>query len=148
MSNLFLRNDGTFDQVDYASVSGTPSFTTLTKATTADVTLSSSVYTDGPSVTQGSSGTWFASGTVTLTDTASAKNIFCKLWDGTTVIDSAAVTVPAANQFAVVPLSGILASPAGSIKISCEPASASDSLIKFNASGNSKDSMLTVIRVG
>jgi hypothetical protein len=55
----------------------------------ADVPLNNTAnYFDGPSTAQGASGTWFAAGTITLTDTGTTAIYACKLWDGTTVISS------------------------------------------------------------
>ncbi len=49
----------------------------------------SGTYYDGPSVAQGTTGTWFVSGTAVVTQSANVNDIVtCKLWDGTTVIDS------------------------------------------------------------
>jgi hypothetical protein len=116
----------------------------------SDVTMNNTAnYFDGPSTAQGTSGTWFASGTVTLTDTVgAASSFYCKLWDGNTVIASAATSeFAAANDQYVIALSGVLASPANNIKISCRDVGATTGKILFNASGNSKDSTLTAIRI-
>lgn len=103
-------------------------------------------YFDGPSTAQGSTGTWFASGTVTITDSA-IDNVFCKLWDGTTVISSAASSVFSAGNYISVSLSGFLATPVNNLRISCRSPSTTTAVIKFNLSGNSKDSNLTVFRI-
>jgi hypothetical protein len=61
----------------------------LTNSLGADVALNNTAnYFDGPSVAQGSTGTWFGTGTMTLTDSGGAQNFYCKLWDGTTVMAS------------------------------------------------------------
>jgi hypothetical protein len=110
-------------------------------------TNNSSNYFDGPSIAQGSTGTWFASGQATVSDTASATSFYCKLWDGTTVINSGFATTSVANAGVVIALSGYLASPAGNIKISCrEPASTTGKIV-FNQTGNSKDSTITAFRL-
>lgn len=122
--------------------------TTLTNSLSGDVSLSNvSNYFDGPSVAQGTSGTWLASGTVTLLDTSGAASFTCKLWDGTTVIASARSLSATTGQGISVSLSGVLASPAGNIRISCSDPSSTSGLIKFNSSGNSKDSTITVVRI-
>lgn len=60
--------------------------TPLSNSLGADVPLNNTAnYFDGPSVAQGTSGTWFASGTVTCKDTAGA-SFFAKLWDGASVL--------------------------------------------------------------
>lgn len=141
------------------SVSGTCTITTsgvctvatalssLTNSIGADVLLNNTAnYFDGPSVAQGTSGSWQASGTVTLTDTAGAASMFCKLWDGTTVISSGAAQSPG-GSFVTISLSGVLAAPAANIKISCRDPTAITGKILFNQSGNSKDATLTVVRI-
>jgi len=113
-----------------------------------DVALNNtSNYFDGPSVAQGSTGTWFASGSVVLTDTVGSGNILCKLWDGTTVIASGDGNPQSANTLATVSLSGFLATPAGNLRISCRDTSSTSGLIKFNATNNSKDSTISAFRI-
>lgn len=115
----------------------------------SDVNISNSVYTTGPGIAQGSTGTWFAFGKVTISDTAGAVTVKLKLWDGTTVIDSANVTLTAANENIPVPLAGIITSPAGNIQISAQTNAALSTTTKFlfNSSGNSRDSSLTIFRL-
>lgn len=123
----------------------------LTNSLSADVALNNLAnYFDGPSVAQGTTGTWFASGTVTLNDTgASASNFYAKLWDGTTVISSAnTVHVATANLRTTISLSGVLASPAANIRISVRNLDSTAGVIEFNRTGNSKDSTLTALRIG
>lgn len=124
--------------------------TTATNTLSGDVSLSNTgVYFTGPSCANGTAGTWFASGTVTLTDTAGAATYDVKLWDGTTVIASTVVgTFGAANTNIPVTLSGIITTPAGNIRISVKDITSTSGLIKFNASGNSADSTITAIRIG
>lgn len=122
----------------------------ITNSLSGDVSLNNtSNYFDGPSVAQGSTGTWFCSGTVTLLDPSGAQdNMAVKLWDGTTVIASTAVTVGTqANQGCAISLSGYLASPAGNLRISVRDTTTTTGLIKFNFSGNSKDSTITAYRI-
>jgi hypothetical protein len=97
-------------------------------------------------VVQGTTGTWWASGTVTLSDTAIAA-FYCKLWDGTTVISSGVTQLSTANGSVTMTLSGPLASPAGNIGIACRDITNTTGSIKFNASGNSKDSSVSVARI-
>ena len=118
----------------------------ITNSLGADVALNNtSNYFDGPSVAQGTSGTWFASGTVTVLD-ASLAAFEVKLWDGTTVIASALIS-QAAGLNGAVSLSGFITSPAGNIRISVKDQTTTAGNIKFNASGNSKDSTITAIRI-
>lgn len=121
----------------------------LTNSLGADVLLNNvGTYFDGPSVAQGTHGTWFASGQVTVRDNAGVATISAKLWDGTTVISSGAASIPAAGEVAVIALSGFLASPAGNLRISVNDPTSTSGFIKFNQSGNSKDSTITAFRVG
>jgi hypothetical protein len=120
----------------------------LTMSLSADVALTNtSQYFDGPSVAQGTVGTWFASGAVELFDSTAA-DFSCKLWDGTTVMDSARFNfLPTGNSIRVS-FSGIITNPSGNIRISCKDSSQTTGKIQFNASGNGKDSTITAIRVG
>lgn len=121
----------------------------ITNSLGADVLLNNTAaYFDGPSVAQGTSGTWFATGTVTLTDTAGSSNFHAKLWDGTTVIASGiSTTAGGTSFFMTITLSGYLASPAGNIRISVKDATSTNGKILFNQTGNSKDSTITAYRI-
>jgi hypothetical protein len=110
----------------------------------ADVALNASTYTDGPSISQGTSGTWWVSGNVTVSDSANSTTS-CKLWDGTAVIDSGTVFV-AAGANGNCHLSGYIVSPAANLKISCKSNTAT-TLMKFNLSGNSRDSTISAFRI-
>ena len=126
-----------------ASVAASP----ITASLGADVACNNAaLYFDGPSVAQGATGTWFVSGTVTLSSGVGvASNYYIKLWDGTTVIASAAARV-AGSSYSSFSLSGYRASPAGNLRISARDLTAFGSII-FNVSGNSKDSTITAYRI-
>lgn len=111
------------------------------------VTNNTGTYFDGPSVAQGTAGTWVAIGGVTVIDTAAARNFNIKLWDGTTVLSSAAVSTPGAGSSSYVMLAGVLASPAGNLKMSVNEPVGTNGKIQFNQSGNSKDSTIWVFRI-
>lgn len=120
----------------------------ITASTSVDIaTNSTSTYFDGPTIAQGSSGKWFASGAVTVIDTAASRNFNCKLWDGTTVIASATVSTGGANFSAVVPLSGFIAFPSSNLRISVNEPGGTNGKIQFNQSGNAKDSTITAYRI-
>ena len=121
----------------------------LTNSLGADVLLNNSAnYFDGPSVAQGTVGTWFASGTVTLQDPTNANaSFYCKLWDGTTLINSAAIIVSTIAANGSVSLSGFISAPAGNLRISVREVSATTGKILFNFTGNSKDSNITAYRI-
>lgn len=124
-----------------------PILSKFTNSLGADVALNNTAnYFDGPSVAQGTAGTWFVSGTVTL-DSGAAERIYAKLWDGTTVIASAELLIDSLNAQRTISLSGYLVAPAGNLKISCRGTLRTDSKILFNITGNSKDSTISAIRV-
>lgn len=122
----------------------------LTNSVGGDISLSNTgLYFDGPAVAQGSSGTWFVSGTVTVLDGAGAAAFQAKLWDGTTVIASGYLNIQAAaNQNGTISLSGVITSPAGNLRISVKDSTSASGKIIFNQSGNSKDSTITAVRIG
>lgn len=125
------------------------SLSTLTNSISSDVALNNTAnYFDGPSVAQGTSGTWLAVGQATVLINSLGDNIFCKLWDGTTVIDSGSGGGGPVGNRAIIHLSGVLASPSSNIKISCRDPNNTTAIIKFNDSGNSKDSTVSVVRIG
>jgi hypothetical protein len=117
----------------------------------SDVSLSStSTYFDGPSMAQGSTGKWFACGTITLQNISnSSSNINVRLWDGTTVMASAVVTTQSGNPNArvSVTLCGIITNPAGNIRISAKDTSDTTGVIKANQSGDAKDGTIYGFRL-
>jgi hypothetical protein len=136
-----IISDGTNYQTAFK-----PSLPALTNSVASNVSLSNaSNYFDGPSVAQGNSGTWMASGNVTITD-GGVTNGVCKLWDGTTVIDSSGGQVPAASGAVNIHLSGYLASPANNIKISCKWTSTT-AVIAANFTGSAKDSTISAYQI-
>ena len=134
------------------SISGLTIATSLTKLTNSlsvDVgLLNTATFYDGPSVAQGTTGVFLATGQVTLKDNGAAVNYEVKLWDGTTVIDSAKINTDSAGRLAVIHLSGYITNPAGNIKISVRNITATTGAIFANESGAGKDSTLSVIKVG
>lgn len=120
----------------------------ITNSLSGDVSLNNTgTYFDGPSVAQGTSGTWFVSGAVTLSDQSNAGGYNLKLWDGTTVIASSRYTV-VVGTIITASLSGYITSPAGNLRISVNENSFTTGKIIFNGSGNSKDSTISAIRIG
>lgn len=149
MTQKFLRDDGSFVPLAATGSSASGPITLITASLSSDVGITAtSSYFDGPSVAQGSSGTWYASGTVTLATSGAVVQTFSvKLWDGTTVLDSCTIA-NVASAATMASVSGVLASPAGNLRISVKITAATNSLILFNNSANSKDSTLTAIRIG
>lgn len=121
--------------------------TSFASSLLGNVSLSSTgAYFDGPAISQGTTGTWFSCGTVTLDDTAGGANMVAKLWDGTTIISSSQQWVTA-NQFGSISLSGVITSPADNIRISVKNLSSASGNILFNNTGNSKDSTISAVRL-
>lgn len=120
----------------------------ITASLGADVALNNiSNFFDGPSIAQGSTGTWLVLGTASLQDTAGAATMQCKLWDGATSISSAIATTSGANQRIAISLSGFISSPAGNLRISCQDASSTSGKIVANQTGVGKDSTITAHRL-
>lgn len=133
----------------FTKLSGAPVLMSpITNSISGDVALNNtSNYFTGPTVAQGTAGTWFVSGSVQLVDTAGGASIVAKLWDGTTVIDSGAYNPQAANENGRVSLSGFITSPAGDLRISAKDSSSTSGKILASQSGNGKDSTITAIRI-
>lgn len=148
-STLNIGTGGTLGTAAYTAASAyVPSNTGVTNSLGADVVLNNTGnYFDGPSVAQGSTGTWFCSGQVTLLDTAGAANFSAKMWDGTSVIDSGYSSAYTTNAGTTIHLSGYLATPAANIRISAKDTTSTSGLMRFNSSGNSKDSTLSCFRI-
>lgn len=133
----------------YTKASAAPiTLSPITSSLSGSVSLNNTAnFFDGPSIAQGTAGTWLASGTVTLQDTAGAATFTVKLWDGTTVIAAAVVDTSAINKLAAVSLSGVITSPAGNIRISVKDGTSTSGSISFNSSGTSMDSTITAVRI-
>lgn len=124
------------------------SATPIVNSLSGDVACNNvSNYFDGPSVAQGTSGTWFASGYVTVSDPTNAQVFYAKLWDGTTLIASGTASVSVTTASANIALSGFLASPAANLRISVRAPSFNTGKILFSNSGLSKDSTITAYRI-
>jgi hypothetical protein len=138
---------GTSTRTARADHSHAIALTTANNALNADVLLNNTAtFFDGPSMAQGTSGTWDVKANILLTDAGAGGFFQCKLWDGTSVI--AATNVPvSAGSSAGVSLSGILANPAGNIRISVKPGSTTTGKILFNNTGTSKDATIYGSRI-
>lgn len=122
--------------------------TSLTSSLGADVALNNNAnYFDGPSIAQGTSGTWFVIATITLVDTAAGSNFYAKLWDGTTIIDSGNAVSAAANFRITITLAGVIASPVADLKISVRDPDTTTGKMEYNRTGNSKDCTITTFRI-
>lgn len=104
-----------------------------------------SLYFDGPTLTQGSTGTWYASGTVTV-NSSTADSIVCKIWDGTSTIANGVIQI-AAGGTGSISLSGAFGTPPGNIRISCRDTSSANGIINSSADSTAKSSTLTAFRI-
>lgn len=121
--------------------------TPITNSLAADVALSNTAnYFVGPTIAQGSTGTWWVSGTVTVQDTIGAAGFDAKLWDGTTVIASTDLNTSGAT-FGSMSLSGYIVSPAGNLRIEVKDLSSTSGKIIFSRTGLSKDSTISAHRI-
>ena len=152
MTFKFLRNDGQFQQVNGGDI-GISTTTTTAFLTYVTNTLASSAsvpgvgFVDGPSVSAGSSGTWFVAGSVTMITSIAGSEMILKLWDGTTVLSGGIVYIPGVALLGSVALSGIISNPAGNLRISTS-AAAGNCWMTINATGTSKDSTIYATRIG
>jgi len=125
--------------------------TTVENILAADVALGTlATYFTGPTVAQGTSGTWFVTGHVNIGNASGGDIVNVKLWDGITVIASCRMHLVSVSgtYYAVATLSGVITSPAGNLRISVSPVARTEGIIKYNASGNSCDSRITAMRIG
>lgn len=120
----------------------------VTNALSADVALSTvAAYFDGPSLSTGTTGTWWVSGQVVVTDTAAAFTALAKLTDGTNVLATGSASGYSTNANVCVSLSAYIANPAGNLRISARDSSTTNGVMRFNVSGSSTDSRLSAIRI-
>jgi hypothetical protein len=124
------------------------SLSSLTNTLGADVNLNSTgSYFTGPTVAQGTTGTFIVVGQVTLRDTAGSAAFNVRITDGTNVHASTRSGSISSSASISVPISAIVTSPAGDLRIQCNDPTSTSGLIQFNASGNSKDSTISVFRI-
>lgn len=149
---LFVWADGTNWRI--VGPTGAPpvsNITTASDALSGNVNLNNTAsYFDGPSMAQGTSGTWYVNGTITFQTLAATgvDNIRCKLWDGTTVISTTAGEAFAGDNMFTLSLSGLITSPAGNIKISCrDTTSTSGQLIASSDGATNNSSFVVGLRI-
>lgn len=148
-AHKFAVGVGTNGVISYAQPANTDiagiGAITSSLSSNVDMTTSAS-YFDGPSVAQGSTGTWFVTGTVTLFGAASDV-LHVKLWDGAPVVASGETTIPP-NTVTSLSLSGIITTPAGNLRISCQNTSGGGGSMLANLSGGGKDCTISAFRIG
>lgn len=109
--------------------------------------INASTYYDIATISQGSVGTWAVSASITVTNTAAASSFDAKLWDGATIIASGHSNIYLTAAFTTISLSGFITAPAGNLRISVQCEGNTTGVVKFNASGNSKDSVISAFRI-
>lgn len=123
--------------------------TNSSAALASDIAISNSAYTDGPTLSLGT-GVWLVIANITIDEAAGAAAaiIQFKLWDGTTVMASGETEV-AASVTVYVSVAGIIINPTGNVKFSCTSSlGSSDTVMKANITGDSKDSTIKAVRIG
>lgn len=151
-ARFISEGSGNWRCVDYERASGaalSAALTSLTNSVAVDVPMNNTaLFFTGPTVAQGTSGTWLAMGNITISGCTASATMNIKLWDGTTVIDSAQfLAAPAGTAQTTVHLSGRIVSPAGNIRISVQDTFGTTGSIQADLSGAGKDSTLTVVRI-
>lgn len=148
---IFVTDGSAVWRAFHQKASGAPiSMSPITNSIVADVSCGATGnFAIGPTIAQGTAGTWFASGQVVANSTGGTGTAFAvKLWDGTTVIDSAYVDqTPGSNQAVQIALSGYITNPVGNIRISVASPNSNLAMVRANLSGASKDSTVTAIRI-
>lgn len=121
----------------------------LTAALGADVALNNTAtWFDGASVAQGTSGIWFVVAHATFTNASTNINPNARLYDGTNVYDSARSSTWVANAFVCITLHAIVTNPAGNLRIQGNDPQFTTSVMKFNGTGQSKDTSISAVRIG
>lgn len=122
---------------------------TIVNQLTGNVSLNNVAnYFTGPTVAQGSTGTWLALAVVTCVDTGGAATFNARLSDGTNLKGSTQITSAGANSYVTIPLIGQFSAPPGNIRVEVKDATAVTGAISANdgVSGN-VNSTLIVIRI-
>lgn len=138
-ATTFWRGDGTWS---------IPVLSSISEALGADSSaITTNTFVEIIDVAQGTTGTFLAMVSFTLLCNANSIPFF-KLWDGTTVIASGGVNIGGSAARFPVHLSGLITSPAGNIRLSVNENNAGSTVVKYDSSGQGKDTVLTVVRTG
>lgn len=147
VANANIANASTTVAGQTCTLGSTCGLSSITNSLAGAVTMTTAVtYYDGPSVAQGSTGTWFSSGNATISAPQASDQILCKLWDGTTLIDSGYAQT-GNGLLASIHLSGYLASPAGNLRISCTNATRNGGTIATGNGIDAKASTVSAFRI-
>jgi hypothetical protein len=134
----------------YDSVLAPPSLTSLTGSVGADITMTpAATYFDGPSVAQGTVGTWLVTGTVSISGATVNDNIVAKLWDGATLISDLSQQSNGNSGLLAISLSGVITNPTGNLRITVMDVTTAGAKIKAgDGIDATKASTITAIRIG
>jgi hypothetical protein len=134
------------------ALAGGGTLTTVEAVLGADVALNNTAnFFDGPSVAL-TTGVWLLVGKVSIQDNAGVAGVGAKLWDGTTVEDTAGHLLGGATYYTTLALAGIVTVTAPATwKISCRDATSTSGLllaaVPVLSMGNTA-SHLTATRIG
>ncbi len=149
MTFKFLRDDGTFASFG-SSVATAGAIQTLYSATNAtSVSNNTTTFVPVVSVAQGSAGTWFVSGTVSLfSSVAGTPTPMVYLWSSSStaagaLISQTQVTLSVVFGVSTASLSGIATSPSGGLSLLFNAAAAGSITWAINGQNN-----ITAIRMG
>lgn len=124
-----------------------PPLTYLTNSLGSPVTMTtSSTAYDGPTVSQGTTGTWLVMGGLMVNTPAGNNTVGIQLWDGTTNIATGGNSSGASQQVNTH-LSGIITNPTGNLKLTATNFSASGGTIAINNGAAAPSSYITAIRI-
>jgi hypothetical protein len=112
----------------------------------ADIAVNNTAnYFDGPNIALGT-GTWWVLGVTTVYDNTNAVSWKFKLWDGTNVYASG-FSWTTAGGYVTTTLGTYVTGPVASIRVAVNDPNGTTGFIKFNFSGNSKDTMISAYRI-
>jgi hypothetical protein len=121
----------------------------LTASLVSDVALNNiSTYFPGPSIAQGTVGTWYVSASATFRDTAAAALFELVISDGTTIIASGGTSSFAGGAFIHMCLSGVITSPANNLRITARDFTNTTGQMMATLTGFGHDTMITAFRIG
>jgi len=138
-------------QPDFTDLTGTATaaqlngMSNISNTLGADVNLNNTAnYFDGPSIAQGTSGTWLVMGWVCLTDSSTAAVFAAKISDGTNDYGLIVTNIPAATFQTSATLCAIVTNPAGNLRIRArDPSSTNGKIVATNG-----ESRIMAIRIG
>ena len=115
----------------------------------ANVTLNNTAaWFDGPSISQGTTGVFLVVAHVTLTNPTTNSNPSARLYDGTTVWASGRSSTWTAGGLICISISALVTNPAGNLRLQGNDPQFTNTIMSFNASGQSKDTMINAVRIG